>query len=126
MSGFLVYHTGAEGKVNAKVHNVCITLQEEKKAGGNFGNDKAGMILLPSKWLKLIGFFINICASLFLIRSVLIGEGKPSLLDFVRRKKPWRELWKELTGTRIYEIGNQNRKALITSALVIIGSSFKW
>lgn len=74
-----------------------------------------------SQELKLIGFFINICASLFLIMKGIFGKGKPSLWDCVTGKKPWKELW----GTRLYEIGDLNKNAFIASAFVIIGSSMQ-
>jgi len=74
-----------------------------------------------SQLLKLIGFFINICASLFLINSVIFGEGKPSLKDCLTGKKTWNELWV----TRLYEFNTMNKNAFITSALVIIGSSMQ-
>jgi len=79
------------------------------------------MIWTLSRELKLAGFSINICASLFLIGGVFFGKGKPPVWDCITGKQPWKELW----GTRLYEIGNQNRNALITSALVIIGSSMQ-
>jgi hypothetical protein len=71
--------------------------------------------------LKLVGFFINICTSLFLITSVMFGKGKPSLWDCITKKKPWKELW----ALRFYEIDNLNKNAFIASALVIIGSSLQ-
>ena len=74
-----------------------------------------------SQELSLIGFFINICASLFLIMKAIFGKGKPSLWDCVTGKKPWKELW----SVRNYELDELNKNAFIVSALVIIGSSMQ-
>jgi len=102
-----------------------VSLKPEKKksrrrAGGSSGNEVANVIAF-TKGLKLIGFFINICASLFLINGALFGVGKPSLIDCLTGKKPWRDIW----ATRFYEFNYTHRNELITSALVIIGSSLQ-
>jgi hypothetical protein len=79
------------------------------------------MIWTLSRELKLVGFLINICASLLLIGSVLFGKGRPPVKDCITGRQPWQKLW----GTTWYDVGNQNINALITSALVIIGSSMQ-
>jgi hypothetical protein len=80
------------------------------------------MILPYGKWLKLIGFIMNIGASLYLINSVINGEGRPSFWDCLTGKKQWEELW----GTRNYDLENLNKNVFITSAIVIIGSSLQF
>jgi len=74
-----------------------------------------------SRGLKLIGFIMNIGASLYLINSVISGEGRPSIWDCVTRKQPWKQFW----ATRNYDIENLNKNVFITSAVVIIGSSLQ-
>ena len=83
------------------------------------GLNMINMVL--SQELKLIGFFINICASLFLITKGIFGKGKPSLWNCVTGKEPWSDLW----GVRFYEIEDLNKNAFIASAFVIIGSSMQ-
>ena len=91
------------------------------RAGGSSGRGINLINITLSQELKLIGFFINICASLFLITKGLFGKGKPSLLDCVTGKKSWSDLW----GVRNYEIEDLNNNAFIASAFVIIGSSMQ-
>jgi hypothetical protein len=69
-----------------------------------------------------MGFIMNIGASLYLINSVISGEGKPSIWDCITGKNQWEELW----ATRNYDIDDLNKNVFITSAIVIIGSSLQF
>ena len=55
-------------------------------SGHQSHQESSGNALSPGKWLKFIGFIITICASLYLIQSVIIGESKPSLWECVTGK----------------------------------------
>lgn len=77
--------------------------------------------LTLARGLKLIGFFINICASLFLINSALFGKGKSLFFDCLIGKEPLEKLWP----ARISEFNYTHRNELITSSLIIIGSSMQ-
>ena len=74
------------------------------------------------RWLKLAGFFINICASLYLIYVVIfVGECKPSLWEYLTGKVYIWKVWRDLKVTS----GANDRDMVITSLLIIIGSSLQ-
>jgi hypothetical protein len=72
----------------------------------------------PGKWLKSIGFFINIFAALYLVFE---GNKLSIFADCVRGKKPW----KTFTEYPLSDWIKTRETAIIVSALVIIGSSLQ-
>jgi hypothetical protein len=72
-------------------------------------------------WLKLFGFLLNISASLYLMTSVLFGKGKPNLWACLWNK----ELRERLGMASFDDLTKLNKKTLIISPLVIIGSSMQ-
>jgi hypothetical protein len=73
-------------------------------------------------WLKLLGFGINILSSVYLILRVLRGEFEHSIGEYLRREIIWGKVWRDmkLTSTSI-----KDRDVVITSFLVVIGSSLQ-
>jgi hypothetical protein len=79
-----------------------------------------------SRWplgfgVRLFGFLLNISASLYLMTSVLFGEGKPNLWACLWNK----ELRQRLDMASFDDLVKLNKKTLIVSPLVIIGSSMQ-
>jgi hypothetical protein len=85
--------------------------------------------LSPSKLLKLIGFLINIGASLYLIHGIFFrGPGRASLLDYLTgetRRKLWEENWSYVAQPTWNDLEKSYRDPFITSLLVILGSSLQ-
>jgi hypothetical protein len=79
--------------------------------------------------LKLIGFFINIFASIYLIHGILFrGPNNPSVTDFLKGRTETtllEHISKRSKGTTLNDLGYLNNTGLIASAFVIIGSSLQ-
>jgi hypothetical protein len=78
--------------------------------------------LCLGRWLKFTGFFINCCASLYLIYVALfVGEVRSTVWDYIHRRVYLDRAWRHLKVSR----ETNDADVLITSALVIVGSSLQ-